>query len=204
MGGQKVRKNCLHCGKGFTPRQRKNAPVTFGLYCSRKCHYSYKRSLPPGDFRPRFWAKVNKNGPLWNGTPCWIWTASRDSTGYGRFGLPRIGTTPAYWTAWILLRGDIDKSLQFDHLCRNRICVNPDHLEPVPQAVNLLRGISPPAQNARKTHCKRGHELTPENTYKAHGWRVCLECKRMKVREWFAAHPGYHKDWKQKRKDKIA
>ncbi|MEV4246982.1 HNH endonuclease signature motif containing protein [Streptosporangium canum] len=128
----------------------------------------------------RFWAKVDKGGPL----GCWIWTASINPGGYGQFivydadkkrGLP----IPAHRVAWQLVRGSIPQDLYIDHLCRTRNCVNPEHLEPVTNKVNILRGISPAAISARKTHCIRGHEFTPENTYRpARGGRQCRTCRR--------------------------
>lgn len=70
-----------------------------------------------------------------------------------------------------------------DHLCRNRGCVNPLHLQAVPMRENTLRGFGPSAENARKTHCKRGHEFTPENTYLHDGRRICKQCNRDRNRE---------------------
>jgi hypothetical protein len=74
--------------------------------------------------------------------------------------------------------------MQLDHLCRVRGCVNPDHLEVVTGATNTLRGISSPAINARKTHCRRGHEFTPENTYIDRGSRRCKACRRLIQNRW--------------------
>jgi hypothetical protein len=177
-----VNRNCLNCGKEFTPRTN-HVRRGMGIYCSRSCHYAHKRSLPKPDFSARFWAKVDKNGPLWEGgTHCWIWTGYIDNHGYGRFTISRQkSAVHAYKVAYSLTVNDEKvEGFQFDHLCRNRACVNPSHLEVVPQAVNLLRGVSPPADNARKTHCIAGHELTPENTYMwgpDKKWRGCLACR---------------------------
>lgn len=88
----------------------------------------------------------------------------------------------------MLERGSIPKGLTLDHLCRNRACVNPVHLEPVTNRVNILRGIGITAQNARKTHCKHGHPFTVENTIYKHGggWRICKICNRARFREYSA------------------
>lgn len=69
--------------------------------------------------------------------------------------------------------------MTLDHLCRNRACVRRSHLQPVTNKENVLRGESILAENARKTHCKNGHELTPENTYmrkRMQGGRMCKLC----------------------------
>ena len=90
----------------------------------------------------------------------------------------------AHRVVYEILVGPIPVGLELDHLCRNRACVNPDHLEPVTTRTNLLRGYSPWACRARQTHCKRGHEFTPENTYgTGDGRRYCRTCRRAHHRE---------------------
>lgn len=120
----------------------------------------------------RFWEKVDFSGP------CWEWQAFR-LNGYGRFGVGGAAGCIVYahrW-AWENLVGPIPDGLQIDHLCRNRRCVNPDHLEPVTPKENSLRSYSFAAQNARKTRCPKGHEYTEENVYNmASGNRVCRVC----------------------------
>ena len=96
----------------------------------------------------RFWEKVDKNGP--NG--CWVWLASLGSTGYGQFEVD-YKPLKAHRFAYILLVGPIPDGLELDHLCRNRPCVNPDHLEAVSHADNVQRGVGPSVENRLKTHC---------------------------------------------------
>lgn len=126
----------------------------------------------------RFWNRVNKEGPLWNGTPCWIWTGALMTKGYGTLenGQRREG---AHRIAYKLRYGSIPEGLTIDHLCRNKPCVNPGHLEAVTNRTNVLRGVGPSAQNARKTHCLRGHEYTEANTYRSNGKRSCRTCPKM-------------------------
>jgi hypothetical protein len=143
-----------------------------------------RRRSPREEIATRFWSKVDRNGPL----GCWIWTAQTNRFGYGQFtisdpsrkrGIP----ASAHRVAWELTHGKIPDGLYIDHLCRTRSCVNPDHLEPVTNRVNILRGVSPAAISARKTHCKHGHEFTPENTYRpARGGRQCIACRRARER----------------------
>jgi hypothetical protein len=82
--------------------------------------------------------------------------------------------------------GPIPDGLVLDHVkCRNRKCVNPAHVEPVTNKVNVLRGFGAPAENARKTHCIRGHEFTPENTFEqTGGGRGCRQCRTDYAREY--------------------
>ena len=134
-----------------------------------------------GDDRlpPRFWQKVRI---LDNG--CWEWTAAKRG-GYGVFGLGTRsdGLIRAHRYAYAELVGPIPEGLQLDHLCRNRPCVNPEHLEPVTGRENTLRGESPQAQNARKTHCPRGHAYDLLNTYSGgKGGRQCDICRKERDR----------------------
>lgn len=125
----------------------------------------------------RFWAKVVKSAD-----GCWLWTGA-STQGYGDVGIDGK-TRKAHRVAWELSGRTLDPSLTLDHLCRNRACVNPDHLEQVTNRENLLRGTSPSAVHARKTHCPWGHEYTPENTtIRANGARRCKACREAANRE---------------------
>lgn len=127
----------------------------------------------------RFWAKVHIQGP----DDCWPWTAGSFPDGYGCF---RDGgkVRGAHRISYEIMVGDIPKGAVIDHLCRTRHCVNPRHLEAVSHRTNVLRGVSPSAACAQKTHCARGHEFSPENTFeRSNGGRGCRECKRRDGRE---------------------
>jgi hypothetical protein len=139
-----------------------------------------------GDDITRFWSKVDKNGPLWNGTNCWVWVGACSDDGYGRFMLDGK-TVLSHRFAYELVKSKIPGRLQLDHLCRNHACVNPDHLEIVTNKINILRGNSPNAINSRKTMCKRGHPFSVENTYirPDNGQRNCLICRKLARLEYY-------------------
>lgn len=127
--------------------------------------------MRPDRFWARFWGKVDKQP---NG--CWVWTGCIIRNGYGQCRQAYV-----HRMAWEQIRGPIPPGLQLDHLCRNRACCNPDHLEPVTNRENVVRGFGPTAINARKTECKRGHAYTEENTYHYRdGRRDCRVCMKMR------------------------
>lgn len=134
----------------------------------------------------RFWARIDRRGA----GECWEWIGAVTSNGYGRFS-PRINgvmhRVMAHRLSYETLVGPIPDGLVIDHLCRNRRCVNPAHLEPVPQLVNVMRGEGVGVINAAKTECLDGHEFTPDNTYiTPKGRRACLACQRRRSREYHA------------------
>ncbi len=106
----------------------------------------------------RFWAKVDKRGP----EGCWDWTASTAGGGYGSFAVGGRRKTPAHRYAYEAAHGPIPEGLHLDHLCRNRRCVNPAHLEPVTQQENIRRGEGGKYW-AAKTHCPAGHPYAGAN-----------------------------------------
>lgn len=138
---------------------------------------------PAGNLFSRFAKKVNR---LENG--CWQWLSGKDAGGYGRFWFSGDVTLQAHRFAFETFRYPIPEGLETDHLCRNRWCVNPFHLELVTSGENVLRGIGPGALNAKKTHCKHGHEFSVANTLYSHLangtiTRVCRACmKAVKAR----------------------
>lgn len=114
---------------------------------------------------------------------CWDWTAYRDKDGYGSVkadGKMQL----AHRHVYSVLVGPIPKGLTLDHLCRNRACVNPEHLEPVTQRVNTHRGNTAAARNAAKTHCVKGHPYDEANTYRNRKGRFCRACGRDATRRY--------------------
>lgn len=93
-------------------------------------------------------------------------------------------TALAHRVSWLLHGGDFNRGMVIDHKCRNRSCVNPAHLREVTHQFNTLIGESIQAMNAKKTHCKRGHEFTPENTRTSGRSRSCRACQREHMRKW--------------------
>lgn len=113
--------------------------------------------------------------------------------GYGQIWVDRK-MRRAHRIAYELFIGPIPDGLVVDHLCRNRACVNPAHLEAVTHGENVLRGVNPAAQRSRQTHCQRGHELTGDNLYTHGGRRRCRTCNNQWQRERRLKHassPGH-------------
>jgi hypothetical protein len=148
-----------------------------GCTCGR-----HQREVKVRPFRERVLSKivVDLDGPhLVDDAPCWLWTGPGNGAGYGIISRGRAseGKVAAHRAVYELLLAPIPEGLTLDHLCRNRICVNPAHMEPVTMRVNLLRGEGPSARAARATHCPQGHEYSPDNTYRSKRGRECKKCK---------------------------
>jgi hypothetical protein len=109
------------------------------------------------------------------GTGCIEWQRG-GANGYGQICVGDGAVRPAHRVAYEVVHGPVDQALHVDHLCRNRRCINVQHLEAVTPRENALRGIGPAAQNARKTHCKNGHELAPPNLIAHPTARLCKTC----------------------------
>ena len=113
---------------------------------------------------------------------CFEWQGAR-SLGYGKISFEKRDQS-VHRIAYRLCVGPIPSGFQIDHLCRNRACWRPSHLEAVTQRENLRRGHGPSGVNARKTECPHGHPYDEANTYfYADGSRHCRTCNRERARE---------------------
>lgn len=155
----------------------------------------WRSNMAKATAEERFWAKVDKNGPLPGGDtlaaskgPCWMWTGepARAKCGYGQFALVVDGrrrTVRAHRFSYELLVGPIPEGLEPDHLCRVPLCVNPAHLEPVTHRENMLRGNTFAAMQAAVIECPQGHLYDEANTYvDSQGKRHCRACDRERHR----------------------
>lgn len=178
------------CPDGHVDRQVVRASWPDKIFCL-ECESKARKARESPDYEPqrvresakpdqeRFWPKVDKTSNV-NG--CWEWIGA-NQYGYGRFRklVPTTGKAThqvlAHRWSYENLVGEIPEGLDLDHLCRNRICVNPEHLEPVTNEENIRRGFGIGMINAGKTRCAQGHEYTEENTYRSpKGHRVCKVC----------------------------
>jgi hypothetical protein len=120
----------------------------------------------------RLMAKVEKAE-----SGCWEWTAKKDARGYGQFKIDGK-VRRAHQVSYELTIGPVPTGMEIDHLCRDRGCCNPEHLEAVPHEENMRRA-APFHPQRLKTHCPKGHPYDEENTYvKPSGSRACRACRR--------------------------
>ncbi|KKM92270.1 hypothetical protein LCGC14_1220230 [marine sediment metagenome] len=159
-------RECEHCGSELF---RKPAESSTGWKRRRFCNLTCANLGRGGGQVARFdsrWIPEPNSG-------CWLWLGARTKDGYGQIGFDGK-VRRAHRVAYKLHRGEIPAGLELDHLCRTRSCVNPFHLDPVTHAENVARG-----EGGRRTHCKRGHEFTPENTHQEkYGSQRCRACRR--------------------------
>ena len=126
---------------------------------------------------------------------CIEWTGSRTRGGYGTMNFGGLKTT-AHRFAYMLRHGAIPDGYEIDHLCKNTLCVNPDHLDAVTHLENVRR-----SDVAGATHCKHGHEFTESNTYmKANGCRSCRTCNAERQRTARVKFPERYRSYDIKRR----
>jgi len=121
----------------------------------------------------RFWTKVRESDHVFDDMPCWDWTASLHTHGYGQIGIDRRPRL-AHRVSYELMRHDIPDGLSLDHLCRRKVCVNPWHLEPVTQMVNTQR-----ANGWAEGVCSNGHTLSEVGIYECKTQRTCRRCREI-------------------------
>lgn len=145
--------------------------------------YLWGKGLPshyvpyPKNTMDHFWMKVDTGRK----NDCWNWLGCLRN-GYGCFQMD-YRSDYSHRFAYEDKVGAIPEGLEIDHLCRNRRCCNPHHMEPVTRAENVLRGFGLGALNKRKTHCHKGHHFDSANTFMdSHGHRQCRICKRERER----------------------
>jgi hypothetical protein len=156
---------CWNCSRPFVTVKRPK-PSYFHA-CSPLC----KQQGHARRVFDRLWCHVVQDGD------CWMWTASKNPNGYGQIS-ENNKCVLVHKLVFERLRGPVPAGKELDHLCRRPACCSPAHLEAVTHKVNQLRGFSPFAVNARKTHCLRGHLFDEKNTMLSKtGKRECRICR---------------------------
>ncbi len=147
------------------------------------------RTMKRATDRERFFSKVH----IPHDEGCWVWTACvigpRNTSRYGQFNVPSsnrwVGIPAHRWSYEFFTGKKIPIGLVMDHICKNQLCVRPDHLRVVTQRQNVLENSnSITAINLQKTHCKNGHEFSGNNFNKTKRGRVCRICQKLYMRQW--------------------
>lgn len=146
-----------YCNMHYSRWRRNGDPLNAG------------RAIRDATADERFW-------PFLDIGDCWLWTRGTNGSGYGCLGLDD-GSELAHRYAWERLVGPISEGMTIDHLCRVKLCCNPDHMEVTTYAVNLGRAHTRAAQLAARTHCDEGHPFDEANTgYRKPSGRYCRKC----------------------------
>jgi hypothetical protein len=153
----------------------------------------------------RRWIEIAAGMTIGAGGCIYISSKPDGSTGYARLSVCGVKNQLGHRAFYERTVGPIASGLQLDHLCRNRACVNPQHLEQVTSRVNTMRGIGITAQCAAKTHCLRGHKFDAKNTRYDNGARACRTCEAAKSRAARRRDPEAsrlrYRLWRSKRRD---
>ncbi len=155
---------CERCGNKFWRQARAGRTER---YCSRRCGGLAHEQVRDACFRKKYF--VNED------TGCWIWTGVVQKSGYARFGAGGVSGRNVLGHRWSYERhvGPIPDGYEIDHLCRNKSCVNPEHLEAVTHAENARRSKA-------RMFCKRGHRMLGVNLYEHEGKRRCNACQKLR------------------------
>jgi hypothetical protein len=183
--------------KGRRPRGSKPTPCKLDE-CEKPssarglCEGHYRRLMSYGDPRAgdvsplrgksveeRFWHYTEKR----RADQCWPWLAGKNRKGYGMLQVGSADNRAAHRVSYELAFGSIPEGMQIHHTCENKACQNPAHLVAMKPGAHTLIGNGFSGRNAQKTHCKNGHELSPENCYDYPGRRACKICAREKARK---------------------
>jgi hypothetical protein len=174
MANTRIRGVCSVPSCGKEHRAKGYCWTHYGRWKAHGDPYTKKSKYNRNPISERIWQYIKKE------EFCWRWVYALDVQGYGALKVSNK-SKKAHRVVYELLRGPIPENMTLDHLCKNRWCVNPDHMDIVTSGENALRGNGPFAKNKRKTHCKYGHEFVPENirpTVDKRGNvnRSCLRC----------------------------
>lgn len=162
-----------------------STPPAWRLPSYERLNMKHVTSFDPNDarlpekFRVRF--EIRDCGYL---TLCWVWLKNACAKGYGGFTLYPGKSVRPYRYCYVLLVGPVPDGLELDHLCRNRACCNPAHLEPVTHRENVLRGEGLAAKQARQTHCIHGHPFSGSNLIFQKSGRACRACHNASTKEY--------------------
>lgn len=126
--------------------------------------------------------KLAMNSRIDHSTMCQVWTGALKDKGYGQVssGMARPKALAAHRAAYAYAYGSIPQGLHIDHLCRNRACINPEHMEAVEPSENTRRGQSPSSVASREGRCKKGHPYVPGSFYQSKHSKSCRICRNIR------------------------